>query len=127
MVIMRRRIMIFDDDADILSICSYILQIKGWEVLTQTNCNNILEVLEKSTPDVIVMDNWIPDTGGIVATQTIKSHEPFKHIPVIYFSANHDISNLAKQAGTDYYLAKPFDIQQFEDMIEDVLENSKCN
>lgn len=119
------QIMIFDDDADILSICSYILQIKGWEVHTKTNCNNILEVVEKVKPDVIVMDNWIPDTGGIVATQTIKAHEPFKHIPVIYFSANHDISNLAKQAGTDYYLAKPFDIQQFEDLIEQVLETSR--
>ena len=97
------QIMIFDDDTDILSICSYILQLKGWEVHTQTNCNNILDALEKVKPDVIVMDNWIPDTGGIVATQTIKAHETFKHIPVIYFSANHDISNLAKQAGTDYY------------------------
>ncbi|HJU46205.1 MAG TPA: response regulator [Chitinophagaceae bacterium] len=119
------QIMIFDDDADILSICSYILQIKGWEVHTKTNCNNILEAIEKVKPDVIVMDNWIPDTGGIVATQTIKAHEPFKHIPVIYFSANHDISNLAKQAGTEYYLAKPFDIQQFEDLIEQVLETSR--
>jgi two-component system cell cycle response regulator DivK len=119
------QIMIFDDDADILSICSYILQLKGWEVYTQTNCNNILEAIERVKPDVIVMDNWIPDAGGIIATQKIKAHESFKHIPVIYFSANHDICNLAKQAGTDYYLAKPFDIQQFEDLIESVLETTK--
>lgn len=121
------QIMIFDDDADILSICSYILQLKGWEVHTQTNCNNILEAIEKVKPDVIVMDNWIPDTGGIVATQKIKAHEAFKNIPVIYFSANHDISNLAKQAGTDYYLAKPFDIQEFENMIEQVIETNRSN
>jgi DNA-binding NtrC family response regulator len=124
---MPRHIMIFDDDADILSICSYILQLKGWEVHTQTNCNNILEAVERVQPDVIVMDNWIPDTGGIVATQKIKAHERFKNIPVIYFSANHDISNLAKQAGTDYYLAKPFDIQQFEEMIEQVLATNRMN
>lgn len=124
---MPRQIMIFDDDADILSICSYILQLKGWEVHTQTNCNNIIEVVEKIRPDVIVMDNWIPDTGGIVATQKIKAHEILKNIPVIYFSANHDVSNLARQAGTDYYLAKPFDIQQFEDLIEEVLDVSRSN
>lgn len=119
---MPKRIMIFDDDTDILSICSYILQLQGWEVHTQANCNNILKVIEDVKPDVIVMDNWIPDTGGIVATQTIKAHEAFKHIPVIYFSANHDIKNLARQAGTEYYLAKPFDIQQFEDLIQHVVE-----
>src|SRR5690349_20894726 len=113
---MSRRIIIIDDDTDILAICSYLLQLQGWEVFTQTTCNNVLEVIEKTNPDVIVMDNWIPDAGGIVATQMIKSHEVFKDIPVIYFSANHDIKNLAQQAGTEYYLAKPFDIQQFEDL-----------
>lgn len=121
---MSRRIMIFDDDTDILSICSYILQSQGWEVYTQANCNNILEVIGEIKPDVIVMDNWIPDTGGIVATQKIKKDDRFRHIPVIYFSANHDIKNLAEQAGTEYYLAKPFDIQQFEDLIHQVLEAS---
>lgn len=120
------RIMIFDDDADILDICSYILERKEWEVYTQTNCNNIVEVIEKVKPDIIVMDNWIPDTGGIVATQKIKAHDVFKHIPVIYFSANHDVSNLAKQAGTNYYLEKPFDVQYFEDMIERALLEAKA-
>lgn len=118
--------MIFDDDADILDICSYILERKEWEVYTQTNCNNIVEVIEKVKPDIIVMDNWIPDTGGIVATQKIKAHDVFKHIPVIYFSANHDVSNLAKQAGTNYYLEKPFDVQYFEDMIERALLEAKA-
>lgn len=122
---MSRRIMIFDDDTDILSICCLILESQGWDVRTFNTCNNIVKVVEEGQPDVIVMDNWIPDTGGIVATQTLKAHETLKHIPVIYFSANHDIKNLAKQAGTEYYLAKPFDIQQFEDLILHVLNVSK--
>jgi DNA-binding NtrC family response regulator len=119
---MSRRIMIFDDDNDILSICSFILESQGWKVFTQSNCNNILKVVGEVKPDLIVMDNWIPDSGGIIATQTIKANESTKHIPVIYFSANHDIKNLAGQAGTEYFLAKPFDIQQFEELIEHVLQ-----
>ena len=43
-------------------------------------------------PDVILMDNWIPDDGGIIATQTLKKIEELKNIPVIYFSANSDIN-----------------------------------
>ena len=109
---MPKRVLICDDDSDILSICQYILEESGLEVHTRTTCNNILEVINDVCPDVILMDNWIPDTGGIIATRTIKSHPIFKKIPVIYFSANTDIRLLAKDAGADSYLAKPFDINQ---------------
>ncbi len=117
---MPKKILIFDDDSDILSICTYILQELGWEVHTRLDCNNILDVVKKVKPDVILMDNWIPDTGGIIATQTIKADPVFKTIPVIYFSANHDIKNLSIQAGADTYLEKPFDISQFEEIINSV-------
>lgn len=114
---MSKRVMIFDDDLDILSICSYILEEQGWEVFTSTHCNNIIENVEKVRPQVILMDNWIPEIGGIVATQTLKKHPEFKHIPVIYFSANNDIESLAKQAGADTYLEKPFDLAELEEII----------
>lgn len=111
---MPKRILICDDDSDILSICQFILEEIGLEVHTRNNCNNILSVVEEIRPDVILMDNWIPDTGGIIATRTIKQHPIFKNIPVIYFSANTDIKLLAHDAGADSYLAKPFDINDLE-------------
>ena len=122
---MPKRILILDDDTDILSICTYILEEMGWEVVTRSNCNEIIELVREVQPDVILMDNWIPDSGGIVATQTIKSHPEFKSIPIIYFSANHDIKNLSLEAGADTYLEKPFDISQFEEIINSVVEKSK--
>ena len=121
---MEKRILICDDDVDILSICTYILEEQGWEVHTRTHCNNILEVIGDIKPQVILMDNWIPETGGIKATQTIKAVEEFKNIPVIYFSANNDIKSLATDAGADTYLAKPFDIEELEQVIYSVFENS---
>ena len=72
-------------------------------------------------PDVILMDNWIPDTGGIVASRTIKSHEQFKNIPIVYFSANNDIKTLAQQDGADAFLAKPFDLEELEKIIDNLL------
>ena len=91
-----KRIIIFDDDEDILSICSYILEEEGWEVHAYTNCNNITERVSAIRPNVILMDNWIPDEGGIIATQTLKKDPKLKDIPVIYFSANSDIQLLAE-------------------------------
>lgn len=116
-----KKIIIFDDDEDILSICSYILEEQGWEVHTFTDCNNIIEKVSGIDPAVILMDNWIPDAGGIIATQTLKKDDKWKNIPVIYFSANSDIQLLADHAGAETYLAKPFDLEELERVINTVL------
>jgi two-component system cell cycle response regulator DivK len=115
-----RKIIIFDDDEDILSICNYVLHEQGWEVHTFTDCNNIVEKVSGIMPNVILMDNWIPDIGGITATKTLKSIEKLNEIPVIYFSANSDIQLLASQAGAETYLAKPFDLDELERIINTV-------
>ena len=116
-----RKIIIFDDDEDILSICNYVLQEQGWEVHTFTDCNNIVERVAGIMPNVILMDNWIPDAGGIAATKTLKSTKNLNNIPVIYFSANSDIQLLANQAGAETYLAKPFDLDELERIINTVV------
>jgi DNA-binding NtrC family response regulator len=121
---MEKRILICDDDADILSICTYILEEQGWEVHCRTHCNGILDVIREIQPQVILMDNWIPETGGIKATQSIKAVDEFRNIPVIYFSANNDIKSLAEQAGADTFLAKPFDIDELERVINSVTSDS---
>ncbi|GAB2701977.1 hypothetical protein GCM10027037_29330 [Mucilaginibacter koreensis] len=119
-----KKVVIFDDDEDILSICSYILEEQGWEVHTFTDCNHITEKVSEINPDVILMDNWIPDSGGIVATQTLKKDENLRDIPVVYFSANSDIQLLADHAGAETYLAKPFDLEDLERVINEVMVKS---
>jgi DNA-binding response OmpR family regulator len=119
-----KRVIIFDDDEDILSICTYILEERDWEVHTFTNCNDILEKVSGIEPDVILMDNWIPDMGGMQATQLLKGNSRLKNIPVVYFSANNDIHTLAANAGADTYLAKPFDIEELEKVISKVVAKS---
>ncbi|GAB3905833.1 response regulator [Mucilaginibacter boryungensis] len=116
----KKSIAIFDDDEDILSICSYILTEQGWSVHTFNNCNHILDKLAPVHPTVIFMDNWIPDKGGVVATQILKNSPRFQNIPVIYFSANADIELLAQNAGADAYLAKPFNLEELAEVIDRV-------
>jgi DNA-binding NtrC family response regulator len=116
-----KKIVIFDDDEDILSICSFILEEQGWTVFAYTDCNQITEKISAVRPDIIIMDNWIPDDGGIIATQTLKKNDELKDIPVIYFSANSDIELLASHAGAETYLAKPFDLEDLERVINTML------
>jgi CheY-like chemotaxis protein len=118
---LNKKIVIFDDDEDIISICSYILEEQGWKVQAFTDCNDIAQKVSAILPDVILMDNWIPDDGGIIATQILKNNSELKHIPVVYFSANSDIELLANHAGAETYLAKPFDLEELERVINTVL------
>jgi DNA-binding NtrC family response regulator len=116
------KIVIFDDDEDILSICSYILEENGWQVFVFADCVDIEKRVHDISPDVIFMDNWIPEAGGIVATQQLKNNESLKHIPVVFFSANSEVPALAEQAGADTFLAKPFDLEELEQIIDKILK-----
>ncbi|MGZ8542186.1 MAG: response regulator [Chitinophagaceae bacterium] len=114
---MKKKVIIYDDDADLLEICSLILKSKNFEVITKDKCTNVLDDLGEHHPDVILMDNWIPDMGGIKATCLIKSSENFKHTPVIFFSGSMDVNTLATEAGADYSLQKPFDIAELQSIL----------
>ena len=112
-----KQVFIFDDNLQILELCTEILNDLGCEVRTSPTTNGIEEQVEAFMPNLILMDNWLPDVSGIEATQTLKGNEKLCHIPVIYFSANSNISELAAEAGADGFLPKPFDIEQFEKLI----------
>ena len=121
---MNNRVIIYDDDADLLEVCSLILASRNFEVITKDKCTELLADLEQHQPGVVLMDNWIPDVGGVKATQIIKESKEFKHIPVIFFSANNNVSELAREAGADFCLHKPFDIADLENIVANAIRTA---
>ncbi len=117
-----KKVFIFDDNSDILELCTIILEDAGYEIKTSATSNDIISQVNAYIPDLIFMDNWLPDVGGIDATRALKNDAALKHIPVIYFSANNDVKSLAEQAGADGYLSKPFDIMELEDIVNKHLQ-----
>jgi len=114
---MNNRIIIYDDDVDILEVCSTILRMRGFEVLCKNNCRDVIKDIEGYDPHVILMDNWLPDIGGVKSVQLIKGTPEMQHIPVIFFSANSHVEQLAREAGADYMLQKPFELTELEQII----------
>ena len=112
-----KKVFIFDDNLEILELCTEILKDIGFQVKTSPTTNGIEQQVKEFLPDLIFMDNWLPDISGIEATRLIKADEDLKSIPVIYFSANSNISELAAEAGADDFIAKPFDINHFEEIV----------
>ncbi|MNY38888.1 Alkaline phosphatase synthesis transcriptional regulatory protein PhoP [compost metagenome] len=113
-----KKVFVFDDNTDILDLCTIILEDAGYDIRTSSTSNNIVDQVMAYMPDIIFMDNWLPDIGGMDATKALKADPLLKDIPVIYFSANNDVKSLADQAGADGYLSKPFDIEELEIIIQ---------
>lgn len=112
-----KKIIIYDDDRDLLEVCTLILAARKFTVINKDNCTNILSDIEEHQPHVILLDNWIPDIGGVQACKLVKQSTEYSHIPVILFTANSNIQELAAEAGAEYALQKPFDIQELENMV----------
>ena len=115
---MNKRVLILDDDPDILQICSIVLKKKGFDVSTLNTSNQVVDQVRTYQPDVILMDNWIPGPGGIEATRALKLSAETHDIPVIFFSANSNVTQLAREAQADYFLQKPFDITELEAIVQ---------
>jgi CheY-like chemotaxis protein len=113
----KKKILIFDDDTAILEVVTIIFEENGYEVKISETSHDILEKVAEYKPDVILMDNWIPRIGGVEATKLLKSTEEFKHIPVIYVTANNDIVALASEAQADDYVSKPFNLDDLEEKV----------
>lgn len=118
---MKKKILIFDDDQSILDVFKIIFAENGYEVQISQTSQDILDRVSAFFPDLILMDNWIPEIGGIGALRLLKNEDSYKNIPVIYMTANSDISSLAKKAQADDFIAKPFDLNKLERMVEKYL------
>jgi len=112
-----KKILIFDDDVAILEVVTIIFEENGYDVKISETSHDILEKVGECKPDVILMDNWIPKIGGVEATKILKNNEEFKHIPVIYMTANNNIAALASEALADDYISKPFNLDDLEEKV----------
>jgi len=118
---MNKCIFIFDDDVDILEVCSITFETEGYKVVTASSCENILSKVAAAAPDLIIMDNKIPDMAGIIASNSLKASSQFQHIPILFFSANADVQQLAADAQADLFMEKPFDLDELVAVVKRVI------
>lgn len=118
---MKTRILIYDDDPEILMVCKIIFERQNYKVETRLFCDHVMEDVCEVNPDIILMDLWIPTIGGEQAVTLVKNNEKIAHIPVILFSANTEVSTIAKRINANGFLKKPFEIQALLDIVENTV------
>jgi len=103
------RILLVDDEEDILEFLSYNLIKEGYKIKTANNGKSALKILEKFNPDLIILDVMMPEMDGIEVCESIRKNEKNDDVLILFLTArSEDYSELAGfSAGADDYITKP--------------------
>ena len=115
---MCKKIVVTDDDPGLQDIFRIILERAGYEVEVISSRKRILQN-QYSLPNLFILDKQLSGFDGLEPCKFLKEQESTAHIPVIMISANPGISRMAKNAGADNYIEKPFDMTRLLKMVED--------
>ena len=119
---MKKRILVIDDDEDILTILKIIFEDEGYEVIS-LNTGTTAEEVQIMHPDLILLDVRIigfNKTGDQICNE-IKSRANTRYIPVILLSAEINVPQLAEESRADGYMRKPFDVKELVDQVNQIL------
>lgn len=111
---MPQRILVVDDNPDAIAIVSSALTARGFEVTTAERGEAALESVERTPPDVILLDIMMPDMSGIEVLEKLKSTPSTAGIPVILVTAKTQDDDVISgyAVGAEYYITKPFTTRQ---------------
>jgi CheY-like chemotaxis protein len=104
------RILIVDDEKDVLFLVKLILSREGYEVNVSLNAEGLREIITHSPPDIILLDIVMNGIDGCQICRQLKANPHTEQIAVILFSANHNIEQMARDCGADDCLIKPFSL-----------------
>jgi len=121
----RARVLVVDDEADIVSTVQYRLEFCEFEVITATNGKEGLEKAANEKPDLILLDISMPVMNGHEMLERLKNRPDLKDIPVIMLTAYSDAKDVTKAAdlGIVDYITKPFDFTELMGKISNALGN----
>ncbi|MDB5063222.1 MAG: response regulator [Mucilaginibacter sp.] len=122
---MKKRLLILDDDKDILDVMYEIFKDEGYEVKIIENADNILNDIANYRPDIILLDYILNGINGGEICHQIKTNEATCNIPVIIVTAYSKVINSLGDYGCDSFISKPFEITELVQQVNELLTYSK--
>lgn len=117
------KILVVDDEPNMLLSLEYLLKKQNYNVLLANNGTEAIELIKKHKPDLTLLDVMMPDIDGIQICEFIKSSPMYNHIKILFLTGKTDAKDIeiGLMAGAEGYLTKPFSIQQLYSKIEELL------
>ena len=108
----KTRILIVDDEADLVSVLRIGLEIEGFEVLAASDGEEGLRKAREEKPDLVVLDLMLPKLDGYRVCRALKFDERYRGLPIVILSARSGEQDrrLAFDMGADAFVSKPYDM-----------------
>lgn len=120
---MKKRILVVENDRDILEMIALLLDEEGYETCLYSSEKNIFEHIMAFNPDAILLDIVKPTVEGTELCRQIKEAEDTKHIPVIVLSTHPQIQKV-KEVCADEVVPKPFDVDALLEILATQLKTA---
>lgn len=116
-----KKIIVVDDDPEILECFNIILSKEGYKVYLKNDGEGLLSEIKVINPDLILLDFRLPGKNGDEITKEIRQQNGLSSIPIIIVSANYKAEDKSLKAGANDFIAKPFDIDFLLEKIKEHL------
>lgn len=107
---MGKKVLLIEDEPNIIEAVSFILSRDGWEVKTHSNGHDAMDAVRARAPDLIILDVMLPGKSGFDILQDIRADAVFADTPVLMLTARGQAKDreMAERAGASQYMTKPF-------------------
>ena len=121
------RILVADDDPDLLELLRLNLEAEGHAVMVACDGTEALEMAIVSRPDLLVLDVMMPGLDGLEVTRKLRERPETSGLPIVLLTARGSNPEILEgwQSGADYYITKPFELEHLLYFIELMQEKAK--
>ncbi len=123
---MKKKILIVDDEPNIIMSLEYAFQKNNFEVFIARDGQEALDILQKETPDAIILDIMMPNVDGYATLTAIKNEPQLANCKIIFLSAKNKEADIQKgiNLGADAYVTKPFSLKKLIEKTNELLTTS---
>lgn len=107
-----KKILIVDDEPDIIEILKFVLETNGYECITANDGEEGLKLAKEASPNLIILDVMMPKMNGYKISRLLKFDAKYKNIPILMLTARSQEGDklIGEETGADEYITKPFQV-----------------
>ncbi len=107
---MGKRVLLIEDEPNIIEAIRFILSRDGWEVFTHSNGHDAIDAVRRRAPDVVILDVMLPGKSGYDILTEMRSDADMLDLPVLMLTARGQVKDreMAQKAGASQFMTKPF-------------------
>ncbi|MEM9844351.1 MAG: response regulator [Pseudomonadota bacterium] len=120
---MSKKVLLIEDEQNIIEAVKFILSRDGWDVNTHSNGHDAIDAVRHRAPDLVILDVMLPGKSGFDILSEIRSDQTLNGLPVLMLSARGQAKDMemAVRAGASRYMTKPFSNAEVLDAVRDLV------